>query len=200
MLEKGSKATTPKASKRSFLSTTPKIKSSPLASPSLGKKFLATSLLVSEKVQKKDISQTLITSAVQNPLLKYALGSDKLEEIKTKEEHKYKLEGAGLKSALLANEAKSKRLMEIAKLQENINIDYNAVRMPNKKTKINFKPSKVIEENKNLDVIMNDNPKDNMMMSPSNFLEGTRKIPKEAGKICICGRMPVIEGEEHCPL
>ena len=79
MLEKGSKATTPKESKNVGLSTTPKIKSSPLASPSMGKKFLATSLLVSAKVQKKDINKDLIQTDAQISLLKYALGPEKLK-------------------------------------------------------------------------------------------------------------------------
>lgn len=199
MLEKGAKATTLKESMKPSLSATPQIKSSPLASPSMGKKFLATSLLVSEKIQKKEIPKDLIKNDAQNALLKYALGSESYEKI-SKEDSK-RAEGAGLKSSVMASEAKSKRLMEIAKLQEDLNIDYNAVRMPNSKTKVNFKATKVLEEEKkSLNVIMDDNPTNNLLRSPSTFLKGAKKVPKELGKICICGRMPVMEGEDSCML
>lgn len=199
VLEKGSKATTPKElDTNGGLSATPKIKSSPLASPTLGKKFLATSLLVSAKVQKKDVQKSLIPPKAQNPLLKYALDPTEYNDLKAKEEEKAKAEGAGLKLALKQNEEKNKRKMEIAKLQEaDFNIDYKAVRMPNKKAKITVKPQLKVEESKNtLDVITDSNPSNNMLMSPSGFLNGTRKIPREAGRICICGRMPVKEDED----
>ena len=176
VLEKGSKSTTPKEANRTTLTTTPQMKSSPLASPSLGKKFLATSLLVSEKVKKKDLSENLIPTEAQNPLLKYALGSKELDTIK-KGENKAK---AGMKLAMEEN-IKNKRLMDIAKLQEpQLNIDYNAVRMPNKKAKIT--PSS--EESKNtLGVVGMENPTDNMLMSPSGFLNGTKKVERESDRL-----------------
>jgi len=69
------------------------------------------------------------------------------------------------------------------------------------KTKINFKTTKAIEEEKNsLGVLKDNNPTKNIIQSPSGFLEGKRKIQPEMEKICICGRMPVMEGEDSCPL
>lgn len=201
MLENGSKPKTPKELNANKLSTTPKIKSSPLASPSLGKKFLATSLLVSEKSRKKDISKSFISMGAQNPLLKYALGSDQYNDI-NKEDGKAKAEGAGFKSALEKNKEKNQRKLEIAKLQElQFNFDYKAVRMPNKKAKISMKSRQKAEESKNsLSVITDDTPINNMICSPSGFLNGRTKVRKETCQICICGRMPIMDDSDCCPL
>jgi len=172
--------------KNAELHTTPKMKSSPLASPTLGKKFLATSLLVSEKVKKKQLDTQGISTVAQNPLLKYALGPRDAKESENQKDTKTIKEGAGLKSALKLNEEKNKWKMEMAKIHEaEVNIDYNAVRMPNKKAKItlNTEGSKKNEETKNTLSIGDDTPTNNMLMSPSNFLTGQRKIKREAERI-----------------
>ena len=203
VLEKGSKASAP-SEKNSELHATPKMKSSPLASPTLGKKFLATSLLVSEKIKKKQLDTQGISQVAQNPLLKYALGPRDAKDGTTSNETKVVKEGAGLKSALKLNEEKNKWKMEMAKLHEaEVNIDYNAVRMPNKKAKITItsEGTKKTEESKNTLSIGDDTPTNNMLMSPSGFLNGQRKIKRDAERICICGRMPIKDdGEECCPL
>lgn len=156
---------------------------------------MATSLLVSEKMKKKDLHPQMIPEAAQNPLLKYALGPQERKDELQNGEGKTKDVGAGLKSALKEHEARAKRKMEIAKLQEGqFNIDYNAVRMPNKKLKLDLKKQ---EEKKNtLDVGGEDTPSNNMLQSPSNFLTGQRKRRKDTGRICICGRMPLSGDEE----
>lgn len=156
---------------------------------------MATSLLVSAKVTKKELSKPPNSlNKAQNPLLKYALDPTEYEDL-TKDKAK---EGAGIK---MIEDKKNKRKLEIAKLAEtDFNIDYNAVRMPNKKTKIVKGDKK--EENKNtLAVITDDNPANNCLMSPSGFLNGTRKVQREKDRICICGRMPVKgDGDDCCPL
>lgn len=163
-------------------------------------KFLATSLLVSEKVKKKQLDNLGIPQNAQNPLLKYALGPREDKDGNEEQDVKTVKEGAGLKSALKQYEEKHKRKMEIAKLQEqDFNIDYNAVRMPNTKVKLSLPElSKKSEETKNTLSVGEDTPLNNMLMSPSGFLSGQRKIKKDAGRICICGRMPVKDDEEEC--
>ena len=85
----------------------------------------------------------------------------------------------GTNSALKLNEEKNKWKMEMVKLHEaEVKIDYNAVRMPNKKAKITItsEGTKKTEESKNTLTIGDDTPTNNMLMSPSSFLNGQRKI------------------------
>jgi hypothetical protein len=118
--------------------------SSPLASPSIGKKFFATSILVSCKIKKEDMSNRIIHSDAQTPLLKYALGTDKYEDIKKFEEDKIQSTGAGFKSSIKQNEQKTKRLRELANETKSLSmIDYSAVRMPNNNTKVEIEENKI---------------------------------------------------------
>jgi hypothetical protein len=119
--------------------------SSPLASPSIGKKFFATSiLLLSCKTKKEDMSKRIIHSDAQTPLLKYALGTDKYEDIKKFEEDKIQSAGAGFKSSLKQNEQKTKRLRELANETKSFSmVDYSAVRMPNNNTKVEIEENKI---------------------------------------------------------
>ena len=82
---------------------------------------------------KKQLDTQSTLQVAQNPLLKYALGPRDGNESIVPKDAKVVKEGAGLKSALKLNEEKNKWKMEMAKLHEaEVNIDYNAVRMPNK--------------------------------------------------------------------
>lgn len=201
VLEKGSLSLTPKETRSTIFTTTPMMTSSPIASPSIGKKFFATSLLVSEKMKKKDLSVRIIPSDAQNPLLKYALGTDNYEDIKKFEEDKVQAAGAGLKNALKQNEEKTKRLLELAK-DDSSNmkmIDYNAVRMPNQKNlKIEVEDEYEDEKQDNnaLNVFVNSTTANNILMSPSGFLNNHNKFEIKDNKICICGRMFLEEGED----
>jgi hypothetical protein len=118
--------------------------SSPLASPSIGKKFFATSILSSCKSKKQDMSKRIIHSDAQTPLLKYALGTDKYEDLKKFEEYKIQSAGAGFKSSVKQNEQKTKRLRELANETKSFSmIDYSAVRMPNNNAKVEIEENKI---------------------------------------------------------
>lgn len=198
-MEKGSKPKTPKEISTNRLSATPLIKSSPLASPSMSKKFLASSMFASAKSSKKELNK-FMSSKAQNPLLKYALGPDQYNNIQTKEESKAK--GAGFKSALKQNEEKNKRMLEMSEFEESqFNFDYNAVRMPNKKAKIHINAPKKKEEVKiHLTVNSESIPINTLIQSPSGFLNGKNKVKRDTCQICICGRMPIKDDEDCCPL
>lgn len=202
VLVKGSLSLTPKETRRTIFKTAPMMTSSPIASPSIGKKFFATSLLVSEKMKKKDLPVRIIPSDVQNPLLKYALETNTYEDIKKFEEDKVQAAGAGFKNAIKQNEEKTKRLLELAKDEASNmkKIDYNAVRMPNQKN-LKIKTEDYNEDekqdNNSLKVLGNNTTASNILMSPSGFLNNHNTFEIKDNKICICGRMFLEDEEEY---
>lgn len=198
VLDKGVRSATPiDKQKPDSVTVTPKVRGSPLASPKLGKKFFATSLL------------------------KYAVNPD---PSKTEAEESSSLTPESTKPGTIAAHRRqierSRMKLEISKINgSDLEIDYKAVRMPNQVDVLSSKmiqslqdeskddflnPSKFkkLSERKEEDANMlkpsakTPGVGDGILMSPTGFLTGKRKIKKEADWICIWGRMALKEGQE----